>query len=206
MNKKISVLIFLLVTLLYPFKAQAITDSGTLNSQLKDARLERKLAITDAREAYKQKLATIKDERRKALVEKIDSRIASTNTNLTNKMTEALTRLNKIMEKLAKRAQILKTEGKDITLYEAAASKAQAAITSAITAVSTQAAKTYTITLTTDSLLKTNVGSTVSLFRTDISATHKLVIDAKQAVMKTATELAKLKEGNKNASNSATTQ
>lgn len=206
MFKKAGILIFLLTALWYPLKAQAVTDSGTLKNQLKEVRLERKEAILDAREAYKQKLLTIKDERKKMQVEKIDARIANTNKNLTNKMTESLNRLNKIMEKLAKRAQILKSEGKDIGLYETAAANAQTAITNATTAVSTQAAKTYNITITSETLLKTNVGSTISLFRTDISATHKLIITAKQAVMKTATELAKLKEKNNSASNSATTQ
>ena len=55
-------------------------------------------------------------------------------------------------------------------------------IDTAEAAVEAQAAKTYTITISTESNLKTDVGAVTSQLRLDLSATHKLVVDAKQAV------------------------
>lgn len=204
MLRKSAIFIFLLSVAWYPFKVQASTTSANLREQFKEARLEKKEAISQARENFQQKLAAIKDERKKAVVDRIDKRIANANKNLTSKMTNALNRLSNILDKLDKRAQTLKTEGKDVASYDTAAASARTAIASATAAVNAQSAKTYTAVITSDSALKANIGAVISLFRTELSAVHKAVIDAKQAVVKAAKEITKIKTGSKNATGSAT--
>lgn len=153
---------------------------------------------------FREKIKTIRDTRKKQLVLRIDDRIATSNANLTNKMSEALKRMSFFLTNLATKSSALKASGKDTTALDAAIANAQTAITTAQAAVDTQKAKTYTAEITDDSLLKGAIGQMVSGFRLDIMATYKTVIDAKQAVMKAVSELAQLNGvGDLNASKSA---
>lgn len=145
------------------------------------------------RALFEQKIQTIKDERRKEIVERVDSRILERNTKYTNRMSEILEKLKAILKRVSEKGAVLKSEGKDTSALDRAIASANTAISDAEAAVVAQAGKEYVITIGTETTLKTTVGSVVSTFRSDISAVHKTVIAAKQAVMKAAMELAKLR-------------
>lgn len=180
------------------------TDSATklreqlklLQEQKKDAitqvRTEAKTLIDTKKEEFRTRLQTIKDQKKKTLVERIDSKIAELNQKQTTKFTETLTRLQSFLDKMSSSATIA-TVATDVQA-------AQAAITAAKTANEAQAAKTYTMTISDDATLKLNAGTTVSQFRLDLVAVHKLLIDAKQAVQKLNTDKGLIK---KEATNSA---
>jgi len=184
---------FLLPLLLVVFfvsnaNAQTATDSASrLKQQLQLIQEQKKAAMTQARDdakamiqtkrdEFKAKLQVIKDQRRKTLVERIDAKLARVNKNQTERFTDVLSRLQGFLDKIGKSATS-QTVLSDIT-------SAQAAIDAAKTAVEAQAAKTYIIQITDDATLRLNVGTIISQFRQDLTATHKLVIDAKQAVQK----------------------
>jgi len=132
----------------------------------------------DARQDFKDKLAQIKDARKQTLVNKIDTRIETINTNRTQAMSKSLTQLSAILDRVvSKSATLTPAPTMDkVTLAKEKLSAAQ-------TAVTAQAAKQYVISITNDSTLKTDVMTTLTTFRTDITATHKTVLDAKQAVI-----------------------
>lgn len=206
MLRKVLVFIFLFSAIWYPLKVEASTNSALLNQKLNSASVKSPQITSSTKEVFQQKLALIRDEKKKAIVQKINDRITEINKKMTDKMTLGLTNLSTILANLDSRAITLKTTGKDTTSYDASSSKAKSAIATSLTAVNAQAAKTYTITITTEGALKINVGTTVSLFKTDLAAVHKMVIDAKQAVWNAANELVKLKSGSKEATNSASTR
>ena len=206
MLKKLLIFIFLLAAIWYPLKTEASTTSATLNQKLNSSTVQNPSTTSQTKEVFQQKLAAIKDAKKKILVQKINDKIADLNKRATNKMSLGLTNISTILTNLDTRAKNMKTAGKDTTAYDAASLKAKNAITTAAAAVSAQAAKTYTVTITTEGALKINVGATVSQFRLDLVAVHKLVVDAKQAVWTAAKELAKLKGGGKEATNSASTK
>lgn len=200
-KKKLFVVILLFTSVLFPFKvaAQSPTDTTKQFAPLS--------AKQNARAEFKQKLQTIRDAKKKTIVEKIDAKIASTNKNATDKMNLALDKLSAIITKLSGRSAALKAAGKDTAAVESLITLANSAINTAKTAVDAQALKQYDITITTDANLKINVGTVVSQFRLDLQAVHKTVVDAKQAVQKVATELARITgKTNDSATNAATTK
>lgn len=200
-KKKFFVVILFFVSVFFPFNVQAQTPSATTR-QL--APLSNKQS---ARAEFQQKLQTIRDTRKKTIVEKIDARIATTNKNATDKMTLALDKLSAILTKLSQRSTTLKAAGKNTAGAESLITLANSAINTAKTAVAAQALKQYDITITTDQNLKMNVGTVVSQFRLDLQAVHKTVVDAKQAVQKAATELARITgKTNDSATSAATTK
>lgn len=142
-----------------------------LRQQIKEAvqakREAVKAAVGAKREEFKAKLGAIKDERKKALVTRIDTKLSNVNTKHTDRFAQVLGNLQTILDKMSENVD--KTE-------------AQTAIDAAQAAVETQAAKTYAITISTETALRPDVGIVTSQLRQDLVSVHKLVIDAKQAV------------------------
>lgn len=142
-----------------------------LKQQIKDTVAAKREAVKNTvavrKEEFKAKLAIIKDKRKKALVERIDAKLTNTNIKHTDRFTQVLSNLQIILDKIS--------EDADKTV-------AQSAIDAAKAAVETQAAKTYTITISAENSLKPDVGAVTSQLRQDLMITHKLVVDAKQAV------------------------
>lgn len=139
-----------------------------------------KAAIQAKRNEFKEHLQTIKDQRKKLLVERIDTKIAQVNKKSTDKFLAVLTKLQALLDKINKAS----SNAKVLADIQAA----RAAIDTAKAAVSAQAEKIYTAQVTDETVLKINVGTTVSQFRQDLVAVHKLVLDAKQAVQKLNTD------------------
>ena len=109
-------------------------------------------------------------------------------------MSENLDKLSSILAKIQERAAIAKENGKDISSVTTAITKANTAIQAATTAVEAQAGKEYVITITAtgSGQLKNSVGITTKQLQADLSAAHKLIVAAKQAVQQAHMELAKI--------------
>lgn len=134
------------------------------------------------REEFQTRIATIKNEQKKALVERLDQKFTAVNKRQTDWMLERLDKLTDIVAKLQDRITTLKTNGKDTPSAEIALANAQSTIETSRTAVVAQAAKEYTPQVSTESALKLTVGATASQLNTDLATTHQTVITAKQAV------------------------
>lgn len=165
-------------------------------AKIKDARDEIKAQITARKEEFKAKVETIKDLRKKALIEKIDVKLANLNVKQTAKFTDALTRIQGFLDKVRQSATDTKVLA-DILV-------AQNAIDSAKTVLETQADKSYTMEITDEATLKANAGTIVSQLRQDLSSVHKLVVAAKQAVQKVVSEKSGKANIEKEATDSAT--
>lgn len=192
MTRKLLVILFPLILLIFVSSAYAQTSTtgsaqttnnatSKLRDQIQLIQDQKKTAVADAkamiqakRDEFKVKLQTIKDQKKKALVERIDAKLNAMNIKHTDRYTKVLSNLQTILDKISKSA----TE----TAILANISTAQNAINSAKLAVENQAAKPYVITISTETALRSDVGIVMSQFRQDLVATHKAVIDAKQAV------------------------
>lgn len=161
-----------------------------LRQQIKDRvqtkREEVKEIVAIKRDEFKAKLQTIKDQKKKAVVERIDAKLMNVNVKHTDRFTHVLSNLQTLLEKISQ-----STTDTDVL---ADAAKAQAAIDAAKAAIETQAAKTYIITISTETALRLDVGAVTSQLRLDLMATHKLVVDAKQAVQALRTNNAIMKK------------
>ena len=172
---------------LYAVAQESATSPGSM-------RLEQKReAVRIKREEFKVNLQTIRDVAKRSLVVRIDSRIGSVNQRVTNRFSTILNKLQSILNKFIERMQDASLAGKDTTDLDAAIGIAQVAVENAKTAVSTQSANMYTIEIASESALRSDVGETISQFRADLTAVHKMIVDAKQAVQKVVMEYAKLR-------------
>ncbi len=140
-----------------------------LKDTIRTKREEARDAIKTKREEFRTKLQTIKDEKKKAVVERIDTKLSTINEKHTDRFAGVLEKLEMILERISV------AQDQDTT-------DAQKVIDIAKKAVEEQAAKTYTITITDEARLRANVGAVTSQLRKDLMATHKTVVDAKQAV------------------------
>lgn len=145
-------------------------------------RSEKKAEFQAAREEFQTKLQTLKDEKKKLVVERLDRRLTEINQNQTNKMNERLTRMTEIAGRIQERITALAGQGVDTTAAQTSLDNAKTAIESSQTAVADQAGREYVIALTDEAALKNAVGTTTSQLHADLTAVHKTVITAKQAL------------------------
>ncbi len=194
--------IFLLLALPLPVTAQTLTTTpsekrtGILKDtreQIKTTVQERNTAMKERRTAFTQKLKEIKDARKKTVVERVDTKLATINKNRTDSMTKVLERLEALLTKFSEKAKTLKGQGVDTASVESAISEAETAIENAKTAVLTQAANEYTPEITDETTLRQTVGAALKNLQNDLKTTYGVVTDAKRAVMKVAEELAKVR-------------
>lgn len=201
MTRKLPIILFLLLLLIFVSDANAQTtttgsaqntasSASKLREQMqliqdqkkaavatvKEAKDELKAQIQAKRDEFKTRVQNIKDQKKKALIERIDTKLAEANKSQTSKYSEAITKLQGILEKTRQST----TDAKVLT----SVATAQTAIDTAKAAIDIQAGKTYTMNIVDDATLKLNAGTTVSQLRQDLTTVHKLVIDAKQTIQK----------------------
>lgn len=174
-------------------KNTIISERKQLKEELELKRHEASKSSLLKHQQFIKRLDLLKDERKKEKVATISGKITTFNLNHTNRLADVLDKIQSILDRVSKKAETAKGEGYDTGVLALAIKNAQTAIDAARIAISSQALKQYTIQITSDATIKTNVGSVVSQFRTDLKAIHKLVIDAKQATMRAVSELAKLR-------------
>lgn len=187
MKKKLGIffgILILFALFLSPLKtyAQTATTPSNLKQNLMDIRKERQEAvkkiqaqIQTLRDQFKQRLTSIKDARKRSVVERLDRKIEEMNIKHTERFSDTLNKLQALLDKTSSTA----TDQKLLDNIKIA----QTAIDTANTAVANQASKVYIIQIS-EANLKLNVGATVSQFRLDLMQVHKLVVEAKQAVQK----------------------
>lgn len=161
-------------------------------STLKEKRLEAVEKLSQERKAFQEKLATIKDARKRTTLANINTRLTELNTKQTTLMSEHLETMSSLVERIMNKSSELKAEGIDTTAVESAVTTAQVAITTAQTAVAAQAAKTYTVTISGEDNLKGDVSVVMRQLQADLKATRDTVGSARKAV---ADAIAQLKVG-----------
>ncbi len=169
------------------------SERKSLHEEIKKKRAEIKEQFKEKRAEFKAHLAEIKDARKQKIVEKLDTKLSTVNTNHTNRWAEALEKMEEILSKLTEKANQAKSLGTNTTTAENSIQSAQTAIDQAKNAVTTQAGKEYVLNISDEKLLKNTVGTTVSGLRLDLQSVHKLVIAAKQKVMEAALAVRQLK-------------
>lgn len=149
---------------------------------LEKVREEAKARFKTQREAFLEKKEAIKDIRKKAVVERVDQKMADINKRRTDQMNETLTRLTELLNKLQTRVDKAKENGKDTAGTVEPIAKGREAIVAAQTAVTAQAGKEYIANVSEETRLKADVGSAVKNLEKDLKATHQTVLAAKKAV------------------------
>ena len=164
--------LFLFVLLLVTGSVRAEFGDGnkkaTSAAERKGARLELRDDIKERRETFKTNLKKIKDGKKQKIVEKLDIRFNEVNAKRTAQMAKHLDKMSQILAR--------------VTGDTASASSA---IQTARDSVTTQAAKTYVVTISTEDKLKMDVGKVRSQLEADLKSVNELVIRARKAVQAT---------------------
>jgi hypothetical protein len=141
-----------------------------------------KQEFEDHKQEFRQKLTLIKDTRKQAVVDKLNTNCQNINEKRTDKMTRMLEKLSTILTNVSNRSASASAAGKETASVESAITTAQTAIADAQDAVTAQAGTTCTITITTEKNLKTDVGKVISGLQQDLKTVHEQVIAARKAV------------------------
>lgn len=144
------------------------------------------------RDEFRAKISAIRDEKKKAIVEKIDQRLVLINANRTTIMLRHLAKIEEILNRIENRTDKVAATGKDVTFVRTAIVTSRTAITTARTAVNAQAAKVYTINITTEDNLGASVSATRTAFAKDLQTAHQAVVTARKSVRDVLKALAKI--------------
>ena len=182
MKKFILSISALALALVSPVFAENTTSGAT----------DRQMKRDEIRADFRAKLVTLRDQKKKVILERLDTRMKELNANRTATMLRHLTKIEETLNKIETRTNTVAAPGKDVAVVRAAITKARDAIAAARTAVNAQAAKTYTIEITTEA----NLGSAASTVRTqlakDLQAAHQMVVTARKAVRDVLVALGKV--------------
>lgn len=154
------------------------------NVEANKANEEAMTIVKAKREEFNIRVQTIKDQKKKTLIEKIDTKLTKINENQVTKFSGALISLQGFLDKIKQT-----TDTKVLSDVTAA----QTAIDTAKAALDMQATNTYIMDIVDDATLKINAGTIVSQFRQDLTALYKLVVEAKQIVQKLNTDRESIK-------------
>lgn len=166
--------------------------TAAIRQELKDAKSTMHTEMSEARAAFKEKLQAIKDQRKQIIVTNLDSRLNQINQRRTQQMTERLNRLSSVLDNISSKEATLATQGKNTTLLKSDIATAKTAIDTAKMAVTTQAAKDYIMSITTDTALKNSASTTIQQFFSDIKVVYLKVVAAQTAVIKAHKDVSQL--------------
>ena len=159
--------------------------------RLEEMKKEASKSVTLKKAELQQRLLSIRNLKKRALVTRINDKMVEVNKRRTQKMLDVLEKLTSILDRLTQKAEAAKVEAKDVTLVEQAITEARTSIDTAQVAVASQALKIYTIEASSEATLKTTVGKAVSQLHFDLKVVHQLVIAAKQKVAQVIREAAR---------------
>lgn len=195
MNSAVGVfLFFALFIFTFPVWAQDSTKPAEIQKEkiqqkveTKKERLEErkdtvreKLATKEA--VLKKKLETFKDKKRAEVLEKVNQNLNLINKKYTDHMLRFLDNASKILSKLEQRLNSASPDIKDPTAARLAISEAKLALDSARSAVAAQAAKDYTLNITSEAGAKKDAKKMRDLLHADLKSVREQVIAVKKAV------------------------
>ncbi len=174
------------------FKAKREVEREAFKTKLETAREELKTKRETEKAELKARLEKIKDEKKKAATERLDNRFTEINAKLAEQWGNALTRMEELLAKVGSRADKAELNGKDVSATRTAAEKAKGAIETAKNAAAVQAAKTYPITVTDETALKSAVAVARELLNKDLAGVRDSVQAAKKAISDANSALRKI--------------
>lgn len=156
----------------------AITKKEKVTTRIDS--MKEKMASREA--ALKIKLGTFRNKERAAIADRVNTNLNMINKNQTTQMLKHLDTISSILTKLENRVNQNTPDIKDPAMAREVIANARNAIASASAAVSEQAAKDYTIQVTSEGRIRQDAQKQREALHKDLSALRKLVIDAKQSV------------------------
>lgn len=132
----------------------------------------------------KTKLAKFKDKVKAGRVERINTNLNVINERRTSHMKLVLDQMSKLLEKFKAKSAEAAASGKDVSAINEAIKQVEAAIAEVDAAIKAQAEKDYSITVTTESTVRTDAQTARNNLRTDLKALHDKMVSLRQSLAK----------------------
>jgi len=163
-----------------------------LKKAIEEKRAQLQSQIEAKRAQLQERLKKIKDERKKAAVEKIDRQLTELNDRMLAHFTDLLKKLENVLGRISSRADKANARGLDVTAVRQAIADADKAIVAAREAVKAQAGKTYSVVVNTEATLKVDVQKARQALHADLKKVSDAVRAAREAVQQAAVKLAQI--------------
>lgn len=141
---------------------------------------ERKDKVASRAAAVKEKIQAFKDKRKAQATERINENLDKVNQQKTSALLRHLERMSALIIKLEN--VVSKQPEKDTSAAKASITTAKAQIESAKSVVNAQAAKSYSINVTTESKVKDDAKVARDSLHSDLKTAHTAVVDARKSV------------------------
>ena len=161
--------------------AQTATSSLTRKDLVQQRVEDRKEKMASREAALKAKLQSFRDKKKAEIVERIDQNLDKINKHKTEMMMTNLNRMSDLLTRIESNMNS-QSEGKDITKAKESIEKAKIAIANAKVAVTTQSEKDYTVTVTSESKVKTDAQTVRETLKNDLKLVHDLIVEARKAL------------------------
>lgn len=186
-------------------KERQIIEKKAVIEKKQELRDIAKIKIASERAELKIKIKEMADQKKAEIVTRIDNQLGVVNTRRTTHLTEAVGKIEAVLERLITKTNVIKARGVDTNEVERSITSAQNAISSSRSAISLQMSKEYIIPVINNETLRINTGGVVKQLEMDLQIVNKSVINAKQAVQEVAQQVAKSSTGSVKINNSAVT-
>ncbi len=153
-------------------------------------RTEMEAKIQTARQNLTTKLQAIKDERKKQVVERVQDQFTKILGNRLDYFTKMTDKLDEILSRVKSRIEKAVAGGHDVSAAQTAVAAADKAIADARAAITALAGKTYTVSVTTEAALRTNVQATHDSLKTDLGKIRDALNAAREAIHQATRALA----------------
>ncbi len=168
------------------------TKRQGFKAEFETAKTEAGIKITAARTSFLASLKNVRDENKKTSAEKIVSTLQALNMKFTDQFSNKIDQIENILVSIESRIKKAEDKGLDVTTVKTQVEKAKQSIADARTAISTQTQKIYSVDVTNDTTLKTQMKTLRNDFSSDIKNVYTTVKSAHMAVKTTATTLAQI--------------
>ena len=153
---------------------------------------EMKAKIATQKEELKKNLAKIKDEKKRATVEGVNSKIQDLNTKATDEFSGTVARIETILVNIESRINASGLNSAEVSAVTANNEKALKTIIDTKSAIVAQAGKVYTINITGEKTLRSDVQKTRDELNKDLKALNDKVKMARDAVKVSSDMIAKI--------------
>ncbi len=164
----------------------------TFQEKIKENKELLRTKLQEKKDTLKERVKKFKDTRKQEILLRLNDQLDILNDRMVQHFTSVLSKLELITNRISDRASKLSENGADTSSVLDALKTASEAIATARTAVTVQAGKTYTITVSTETKLATDVGKVRQLLREDLKKVKESIDSARTAVRKAAQALTSL--------------
>ena len=166
------------------------TQRLEMRKEIEAKREELRVKIQNKREEMRAALDEIKDQSKVEIIERIDSRLASQNEKLTDRLLGHLGTITEILDRIQDRADLLTDS--DTTTVNKAIVDARTALSDAEEIIATQSSREYVATIEREATVKDTISNVVELFRADMKTSIDAVKSTRDAAKMAGEELRSL--------------